>query len=61
MSTLWQKWGAKAAKGQVVGFDCDYYIKDETGALITVYPEEIDDLIFQLMRLKRKAKGKEGE
>lgn len=54
MSTLWSKWGN--LDGQTVGYQPDdecYYIQDD-GGLVRVYPAEFDDLIFQLLRLKRK-------
>jgi hypothetical protein len=57
MSTLWQKWGE--VEDLTVGYrqeDKEYYIQDGESEII-VYPRELDNLIFQLMRLKRKVKN----
>ena len=60
MSTRWSKWGnaSDESMGQVVGHTgYNYYIKSENGEMIIIFPDELDDLIYQLMRLKRKVEG----
>ena len=57
MSTLWQKWGDY--ENLTVGYrpdDEEYYIQDGESE-IRIYPREFDDLIYQLMRLKRKVES----
>ena len=54
----WSKWGISTTGGQVVGFTgYNYYINSESGDVVIVYKDELDDLIYQLMRLKRKVEG----
>ena len=53
----WSKWGDD--DGQTVGYDPElpvYYVKAE-GIQIGIWPRELDDLIYQLMRLKRKVEN----
>ena len=57
----WSKWGDLNLAGQTVGFGSEdfggsYYIRSQ-GSNIQVNKDEIDDLIYQLMRLKRKVEG----
>ena len=54
----WSKWGKPIAGGQTVGFDGkNYYIKSETGELVPVFPEELDDLVYKILEVKRKVEG----
>ena len=54
----WSKWGKAVSGGQVVGFDgSDYYIKSEDGDVITVYPEEVIDLAYKILEVRRKVEG----
>jgi hypothetical protein len=54
----WSKWGDPAAGGQTVGFDgFRYYVKSETGQIITVFQGELDDLVYKLLKAKRKVEG----
>ena len=55
----WSKWGDSSSEdGQVAGFTgYSYYIKSEDGSRIVIFTDELDDLIYQLMRLKRKVEN----
>ena len=53
----WSKWGDFDIPEQTVGYTSrSYYVQSE-GQYIEVRPSEIDDLIYQLMRLKRKVEN----
>ena len=54
----WSKWGDPGEEGQTVGFNgrTRYYVQSE-GECVYIHTSEIDDLIYQLMRLKRKVEG----
>jgi hypothetical protein len=51
----WSQWGSHFSE-QTVGFNGYYYIRNGD-RFVFAKKNEIDDLIYQLMRLKRKVEG----
>ena len=51
----WSKWGE--FNGQTVGFDgAAYYVRADD-INIQVNPDEVDDLVYKILEVKRKVEG----
>lgn len=57
MAERWSSWGNPKIPRQTVGFIGETYYVQSDGDCVYVDKSEIDDLIYQLMRLKRKVEG----
>ena len=53
----WSKWGDSGHR-QTVGFTRGvYYIKEEDSKPTIIFPEELDDLVYKILEVKRKVEG----